>query len=603
MKVFIYDHQTEKQHDSYYYVSCNYWDTKKSENQNYVYANSFSVSSDYFSKATDDLSKFSDYTFHGKTIKEIISLEGISLWWFYEIAMRMNYIQYLRYHDMFDSVFNKKKVSSILCDINDLILLSAVTDLCLERGIPVEVITKKRLSLSSVRCYGKSIHAGLNFLVDIIISRTYNTKKISPVVIASYTNYWTQYNVTKEVQKDGIFDNIQKIFKDCDIDYIGLEYNNESLLNYVKTRWNKRKHAPGKWTPLNAYATWKSILQSAKIFKIVNRGLSDVTFSNYRDAFLLKMLKNHIGTSLFLISEILFFINALTLIRPKVILTSCEYCKMGRAAVAIGNKENLPTIALQHGIITHRHEGYIFSKSETNSIIDAVNSRPLPRYTLLYGPGYRDILINNSNYPKNSLIITGQPRYDYLYEISQSFDNDKFLKEKNLKHPLIIWISQPGHTKAENKKNIDCFMNLLDSMQLNLFIKPHPGETDLSVYKPLTQRRNVVLSKDIDLYKLLNACDLIITKNSTAAMEAAALNKPIIVLNLSGEPDVIDYVEEGIAQGVYSEKELPIAVKSLLENDDLLCRQRDSYVKNYLYKIDGKSSKRVARFIKNLLTK
>ena len=602
MKVFIYDHRTEMPQDSYYYVSCNYWDEENSESQNYAYANSFLPGCDYFSRATDDLSEFSDYALHGNTIKELISFEGISLWWFYEIAMRLDYIRYLQYHDMFDSFFKRTAASSILCDINDFILLAAVKAICLERGITVEANSDKRFSLSSLKCYEEYIHAGLNFLTDLIISRIYDTKKSFPLIIVSYTNYWTRYNVTKEVQKDGIFDNIQKMLEECHLDYIGLEYNNESLLNYVKTRWAKRKHAPGKWIPLSAYATAKSLLQSAKIFKIVNGKLSGMSFSNHKDAFLLKMLKDHIGTSFFLISEILSFINAISLIQPKVILTSCEYCKMGRAAVAVGNKENLPTVALQHGIITPLHEGYIFSKSEGISMNDAVNSRPLPRYTLLYGPGYCDVLINSSTYPRNSLIITGQPRYDYLYEVSQSFDKDRFLDEMKLGRPLIVWISQPGHSRMEDMRSIDSFMNLLNIIPMHLFIKPHPAETDLSAYAPLAQRENVTLSKDVDLYKLLNACDLIITKNSTTAMEAAALNKPIIVLNLGGEPDVIDYVEEGIALGVYSEKELPIAVERLLEDDDLLRGHRDSYVKKYLYKIDGKSSQRVARFIKKLLT-
>jgi glycosyltransferase involved in cell wall biosynthesis len=601
MKVLIYDHQIETQKDDIYYVSCNYWDKEKSNNQNYTYANDLSSSSNHFSKAVDDLSSFSDNKFNGKTIKEMISFEGISLWWFYEIAMRLNYIQYLRYIDQFESLFHKTDFSSVICDINDSILLSAVKDFCSERDLLIEFTGKKSRSRLPMKNLSEYINAGLTFLTDLTISRLYSTKKKSPLVIASYTNHWTRYNVTKEAQKDGIFDNIQKILEEYNIDYVGLEYNNESLKNYIKTRWSKRKYAPGKWIPLNAYATWKSILQAAKIFEMVNRNLSIVKFSEKKDVFILNMLKNHIRTSFFLISEILSVINALSLIKPNVVLTSCEYCKMGRAAVAAGNKENLPTIALQHGIITPKHEGYIFSKSEKNSINDAVNSRPLPRHTLLYGPAYSEILINDSNYPENSLVVTGQPRYDYLYMISKSLDSDKFLAEKNLLHPLVVWTSQPARSVTESMKDIKCFLYLLDHIPINLFIKPHPIETDLSIYSPLTQRNNVVLSKDIDLYKLLSACDLIITKASTTAMEAAALNKPIIVLNLTGEQDVIDYVKEGIALGVYDEKELPIAVKKLLENDDILRSQREEYIKKYLYSMDGKSSQRVAMFIKELL--
>ena len=49
-----------------------------------------------------------------------------------------------------------------------------------------------------------------------------------------------------------------------------------------------------------------------------------------------------------------------------------------------------------------------------------------------------------------------------------------------------------------------------------------------------------------------------LTKDSTTAMEAIALNKPVIVLNLGGEPDVVDYVEHCVALGVYKEEDLEL---------------------------------------------
>jgi hypothetical protein len=60
-------------------------------------------------------------------------------------------------------------------------------------------------------------------------------------------------------------------------------------------------------------------------------------------------------------------------------------------------------------------------------------------------------------------------------------------------------------------------------------------------------------------------------------------------------------VKEGIALGVYDERELPIAVNKLLENDDSLRIHREKYIKKYLYNMDGRSSHRVAMFIKESL--
>lgn len=601
MNVFIYDHPIEKPKEYDLYISFNHRDMGLSGNKNYIYADEHPVVSDKFLKAIDDLSKFSNYEMNGESIKEIISFDGISLWWFYEIAMRMNYIKYLRHFDRLDSLFDNKEIATAYVDINDFILASAVKNLCQEKGIRVQDAERKSISSVSIGRYSEYFRVGLTFLADLVISRAYNTGKKSQVIIASYSGYWSRYNVIKDVQQDGIFASIQKKLEEDNIEYIGLEYNNESLQDYLKTRLSKHKNAPGKWIPLNAYATIKTMRRSFEISKIVNQKLSHIKFTNEKDAFILKMLKSHIRTSFFLICEILSFRNALSSIEPKVVLTSCEYCKMGRMAVAFGNMKHLPTVAIQHGIVTPKHEGYIFSKSEEVSISDAVNSRPIPKYTLLYGPRDRAILTNCSTYPENSLIITGQPRYDYLYEINSSEASDNFLDKIKLGHPLIVWTSQPDRSDLESTKIIQSISDLLDKMPVNLFIKPHPLERDLSVYSPLTQRENVRLSKDIDIYKLLNACDLLITTSSTTAMEAAALNKPIIVLNLSGMPDVNDYVTEGIALGVYDAKDLPAAAKTLLENEELQKVQRKDYITNHLYKIDGRSSERVAAFIKRLI--
>lgn len=601
MNIFVYDHDTKKPDDADYFASFNYLDEECSTWSNYIYINSCDLASNYFEEATDYLSSFSDRIHNNRTIKEILSIDGISLWWFYEISLRMNLFQYIKYKCMMVNLFNNEEISLAICDISDPVLLSAIKDFCREKRREIKFKVKKEEWHSIKNQYQEYMNAGLTFLTDLIISRLYDQNRCAPVLIASYTNYWTLYNITKEIKKDGIFDDIQKKLDERNIRYIGLEYNNESLKNYITARLEKRKYSKGKWIPLNAFATMKSILASLKIYKNLNRDLSQVSVSDNKDRFILNMLIGHIKRSFFFVSEILSLRNAISLLNPKIVLTSCEYCKMGRAAMAIGNEDDLQTVALQHGIITPAHWGYIFSKSEKISRSDAVNCRPIPRYTLLYGPEYAEMLTKNSIYPKESLIITGQPRYDYLYDIIRTRDEDKFLEEKKLKHPLIVWISQFGYPQSENKSNIDCFMHLIESIPVNLFIKPHPGETDLSIYQPLLQHKNVVLSKDINLYKLLNACDLIVTKNSTAAMEAAALNKPIIVLNLSGEPDVVDYVKEGIALGVYSKEELMPTVKRLLEDDSILRRRRNEYISKYLYKMDGRSSQRVADFLEKLL--
>lgn len=91
------------------------------------------------------------------------------------------------------------------------------------------------------------------------------------------------------------------------------------------------------------------------------------------------------------------------------------------------------------------------------------------------------------------------------------------------------------------------------------------------------------------------------TYASTTGMEAVALNKPVIVVNLTGRPDPVEYVKERVALGVYKEEDLKPAVEQLLRDDSELAKNRKKYVEKYLYKIDGKATERIINLIKEVI--
>ena len=111
----------------------------------------------------------------------------------------------------------------------------------------------------------------------------------------------------------------------------------------------------------------------------------------------------------------------------------------------------------------------------------------------------------------------------------------------------------------------------------------------------------VVTPKSSDTYEQLFVCDLMIARHSTTAMEAVALNKPVIILNLSGEPDPVEYVKEGVASGVYKAEDLKPTIEKLLKDDSELAKNRKSYIEKYLYKIDGNASERIVKLIERII--
>jgi UDP-N-acetylglucosamine 2-epimerase len=293
--------------------------------------------------------------------------------------------------------------------------------------------------------------------------------------------------------------------------------------------------------------------------------------------------------------------------KPDLILIVNELGDFERALVVAGKLNGVPTLSVQHGIITPTPGGYMYTHDEISPERSVKSPYcPIPDRTALYGHYHKDLLTKVSAYPEDSVVVTGQPRYDILYHANKIYDKEEFLKRYkiNPNHKIVLWATQcHGLSNEENIKNFKAVFETMQNIKnATLIIKQHPGEGEkytkmiekyLSTYKISA----VVTPKSSDTYELLFVCDLMMTKNSTTAMEAIALNKPVIVLNLSGEPDVVDYVEQGVALGVYKEDDLKPAIEKLLKDDAELAKNRGRYIEKYLYKIDGKATERVVNLI------
>ena len=297
--------------------------------------------------------------------------------------------------------------------------------------------------------------------------------------------------------------------------------------------------------------------------------------------------------------------------KPDLILLVNEYGQFERALIIAGKLKGVPVLAVQHGVIHPAHKGYMYATDEI-SPVGSVKSPycPIPDKTAVYGIYHKDILTKVSAYPVDSVVVTGQPRYDILYYADKIYDRRKIFKKYKINpdHKIVLWATQcHGLSEEENKKN---FKTVFETMQkfknATLIIKQHPGEGKeytkmIRNYLNKYKINAVVTPKDSDTYELLYVCSLMITRHSTTAMEAVALNKPVIVLNLSGEPDPVEYVKEGVALGVYDEKDLKATIDKLLKDDSELAKNRKKYIEKYLYRIDGRASDRVVKLIEEII--
>jgi glycosyltransferase involved in cell wall biosynthesis len=424
------------------------------------------------------------------------------------------------------------------------------------------------------------------------------------------------YETDSMKKSDAFFDSITKKLVGADkCKVVGIYPLNPSILG-LRIFIDKLKNWDIPHRPFNFYwplDVWKKEKEAFKYFKGVWDTLrDDETFKElciYNGKNLYKQMRRELEIYFYLLfpHAVKYIKIAKRMIekeKPDLILIVNEYGNFERALAVAGKLKGVSTLAVQHGIITPTHYGYIFDKEDKGKII-------LPDKTCVYGQYYYDLLTKNSIYEPEQVVVTWQPRYDVLYHADKNYSKERFFRRYkiNPNHKIVLWTTQcHGLSNEENIKNFRAVFEIMQNIKnATLIIKQHPGEGKkytkmiekyLSTYKISAG----VTPRSSDTYEQLFVCDLMITKNSTTAMEAIALNKPVIVLNLSGEPDVVDYVEQGVALGVYKEGDLRAIIEKLLKDDSELAKNRAKYIEKYLYKIDGKATERVVNLIEEMIT-
>ena len=388
-----------------------------------------------------------------------------------------------------------------------------------------------------------------------------------------------------------------------------------------KTMIEKRVQGKGLWRPVEFYLTFdiiKKIFKASKKYKeegdklknnkgfIDSSNYDDVQFSNLLKDYFEKLFKYRTFLPVLYIE---LMKRAIEVEKTDLVLITCGYCQLGRAAIIAGMLKGVPTLEIQHGVIHPSHPGYMYAKDEIST--DVVSSYyPIPDKIAVYGNYHKELLTKMSVYPEDSVVVTGQPRYDILYRTDRIYSREKFFKKYkiNPNHKIILWttafVGQDDEESIEDLKAV--FETIQGIKDTTLVIKPHPWdgrrytkmiEDYLNIYKISA----VVTPRSSDTYEQLFACDLMITSGSTTGMEAIALNKPVIVLNLTGKPGAIDYVEQGVALGVYKAEDLKPTIEKLLRDDSAIAKNRERYIENYLYKTDGKATERVVNVIEEMI--
>ena len=298
-------------------------------------------------------------------------------------------------------------------------------------------------------------------------------------------------------------------------------------------------------------------------------------------------------------------------IKPAIIIIEDEYSVFERALVVAAREKNIPCVAIQHGIIHELHKGYIYQEGEISPDLSVKSPFvPTADVTAVYGQYHKELLTRIGGYPENAVIVTGQPRYDRMIDLDRESVRSKLIKEWHLNpsKKIVLWTTQcHGISDPENERNFHAVFDSISSIKnVQLVIKQHPGEPERYDAMIREHLENYLIdahitAKDADTLGLLAVCDLVLLMNSTTGLEAVALRKPLIVMNFSDLPDIVNYVQEGVACGVYRPETLKPTIEQLLHDDTCLAQNREKFIQRYLYQIDGKAAERVAALIERYM--
>lgn len=480
--------------------------------------------------------------------------------------------------------------------------------------------------------YGGEYGSPLYDMALRTISGVFGLKKYikgKKVVIFTTDNLWGMccYPQSKEsIKSDRFFDSIMRVLYE-NYDLLSISAIDTSPIGGIKTTISKNSEWYIPHTTLNYYWSlhaWKEQNKAYRHFKKMWKCIeNDEIFKEicvFKGESLYPSLKYELEFYfIFLFPLAVKYIcmgkSMIDREKPDLILLKNEYGWRERSSLVIPSKlKNIPILALQHGVIHPSHEGYMYPKKYISSDGN-VNFPycPIPDKIAVYGQYHYDLLSKSGTYRSEDIIITGQPRYDILSSMQRIYSKKEFLKthQINTDHRIVLWTTQcHGLDDRENKKNFASVFRAIKNIEdVTLIIKQHPREPTVSPkyakeikrYISYCDLSSILMPASSDTFELLNICDLLIVKDSTTAMEAIALNKPIIVLNLSEKQDRVDYVGQGVALGIYNDNDLEPAIRKLLIDDSELSVNRSNYVRNYLYKIDGAATDRVKNVITNIL--
>jgi hypothetical protein len=297
---------------------------------------------------------------------------------------------------------------------------------------------------------------------------------------------------------------------------------------------------------------------------------------------------------------------ALDALAPDVAVTYAEAGGWGRALALEARRRRIPLAGLQHGFI-YRH--WLNYRHEPDEMLpDPLNADdvgfPHPAQTLVFDDYAARHLMTAGHFPPDAVTVTGSARLDELIaSVRQQTASEIAQTRVLVAAPPGAHIALLAAKHREAAPYLDGLIAVVRQMpDVRLVVKPHPAETP-DVYTGATEKMsNVrVLSASTALAPLLAAARVLVTVNSTVALDALSIGVPSLVIGLPN--NLSPFVDAGVMVGAATEQEIRAALTRLLYDEEFriqLARASDDFLRRHHPVQEGGAAARAAAAIMSL---
>ena len=288
---------------------------------------------------------------------------------------------------------------------------------------------------------------------------------------------------------------------------------------------------------------------------------------------------------------------ALDALTPGVALTYAEAGGWGRAIMLEARRRGIPSAGLQHGFIYRHWLNYLH---EPDEMLPQGDDRGFPRpdVTLLFDKYAEQHLREAGGFPAHALEVTGNARLDELAAACATLRP----RAHGIRQALDLPSSRPCVVLAAKYAEIrDVLPSLVQAIErlpeVTLLIKPHPAETP-DVYSPHTRANVRVVPASTGLAEMLAIAEVLVTMNSTVAIDALVLDVPSLVIGLPS--NLSPLVDAGAMRGADGADAIEQELRGLLYDAGVrraVLAAGAGFAARYALASDGQAGRRSAETI------